>query len=275
MSYIRVIAWTLVTFFSLTGSLSADTCNDLANALGITKDQLGDGMTYVRVGSNWRPLTELTDMDLPGPMTLQGIHVVRDITGRERYGLIIVKSGRMGPVESPAARNVTLVRSVSHRCNPSVPSSSISGEVYDGYHDYGRTKYAKSELAKLDRFHTKFGRDCSQYSNSDPGGGGRHYSNQAQFSFTEDVVDQGGYTGTEAFFGRLGIGRATAAMPKPIDKIERQAEIIPYDTTVGFACLRVIVPYKDQGSFFRTNDLGWSSQNGARELRYWKRDSQY
>jgi hypothetical protein len=274
MSWLKVIAWTLITLFSLIGSLSAgDACYELAKSLKISKDQLGDGITYVQVGSEWRNLSELTDIDLPGPRTLSGLHVVR-VIGQERNGIIVVKTGRIGPVASPDSRSVTLVRSVSGKCNPGVPTLSVSGETYDGYHDFGRSNLASAELKRLNRFHTKFGSDCSQSSNNDPGGFWRHYSNLAQFSFTEDVVDRGGYTGAEAFVAKVGIGRATAAKATPIGKIERQAEIIPYDTVVGFACIPVAVPYKDKGSFFRTNDLGWSSQNGARELRYWKRDNQ-
>src|ERR1043166_3704576 len=194
MSYWKVIAWTLITFFTFVGPLSADPCNDLANALGVPKDQLADGITYVRVGSKWRALTDLTDMDLSRPVTLQGIHVIKTF-GQERNGVVIVKTGRVAPVTSRSARNVALVRRVYNQCNPSVSVSSVSGDAYDAYHDFSRTNFATSELRKLDQFHTKFGSNCSQSTNSDPGGPGRHYSNRAQFSFSEDIVDNGQYTG--------------------------------------------------------------------------------
>jgi hypothetical protein len=275
MSCLKVSAWTLVTLLSVVGSLSArDACDDVARSLNITKDQLGDGITYVQVGSEWRSLWTLSDIDLPGPRTLSGVHVVH-VTGLERNGLIIVKTGRVGPVESRTARNVQLVRRVDSKCKRGLAAPlSISGEAYDGYHDFGRSNVASSEVEKLNLFHTKFGADCSQSSNNDPGGIWRHYSNLSQFSFIEDVVDYGGYTGAEAFVGKFGIGRAVAAKERPIGKIERQTEIIPYDTVVGFACIPVSIPYRDKGSFFRTNDLGYSFQNGAREVRYWRRDNQ-
>jgi hypothetical protein len=269
-SYLEILALAAFIFTATKDQASAQSCGELARAMGKSVDELGDGFTYVRVGSKWQDLASPIEPGLSEPTTLQGIHVVKDNTGQERIGIIVVKTGRVGPVTSPAARRVALVRRDFNSCNPSVSMSSISGEVYDGYHDFGRVNYQREELAKLSRFHTAFGLDCKQRSDADPGGFGRHYSNRAQFSYTEDVVDNGGYTGVEATLAKVGFGRA-AIGKQPIAKIDRQTEIRSYSTTVGLACIKVSVPYNDDGSFFRTNDLG-AVPAIDREKRYWKRD---
>lgn len=269
MSPLKVAALSIFALCALIDPGLAQSCNQLAAALGISVDDLGDGVTYVKVGRNWRALTSPADLGLSGPTDLDGIHVVKDLTGQPRVGVVIVKTGRVGQVSGPSSRRVSLVRTSYNECNPSVSVSSVSGEVYDGFHDYGYVNYQKGELAKLTRFHTAFGKDCKQKTEDDPGGFNRHYSNRSQFSYTEDVVDYGGYTGIYSLGPRLGFSRAIAA--PVIAKIDRQTEIKSYSTAVGFACLRVSIPYVDGGSFFRTNDLG-GPQVLTREKRYWKRD---
>ena len=272
-SYLKIPATAAFIVAAMNGQASAQSCNELAKAMDKTVDELGDGITYVWIDKRWRGLTSPTELGLSGPTTLQGIHVVRDVAEQGRIGAIVVKTGRVGPVVNSSARRVALVRRDYNSCNPSAPSvsiSSVSGEVYDGYHDFGRVNYERGELEKLNRFHTAFGRDCKQKTDNDPGGFGRHYSNRAQFSYTEDVVDNGGYTGIEATIAKVGIGRAAIAS-QPIAKIDRQTEIRLYSTTVGYACLKVSVPYVDDGSFFRTNNLG-AVPSATREKRYWKRD---
>jgi hypothetical protein len=154
MSYLKIIASYLTILalgaFILTATkdqASAQSCSELAKAMGRSVDELGDGFTYVRVGSKWRDLASPIDLGLSEPTTLQGVHVVKDNTGQERIGIIVVKTGRVGPVTSPSARRVALVRRDFNSCNPSVSMSSISGEVYDGYHDFGHVNYPREELA--------------------------------------------------------------------------------------------------------------------------------
>jgi hypothetical protein len=269
MSPPKIAALSILALCALIDPASAQSCNRLAAALGISVDDLVDGVTYVRVGTTWRALTSPTELGLSGPTALEGIHVVKDVTGQPRVGVVIVKTGRVGPVSGPSSRRVSLVRISYNSCNPSVSVSSVSGEAYDGFHDYGYVNYPSSELAKLTHFHTAFGKDCKQRTDDDPGGFSRHYSNRSQFSYTEDVVDYGGYTGIYSLGSRLGFSRAVAE--PVIAKIDRQTEIKSYSTANGFACLKVSVPYVDEGSFFRTNDLG-ATQVLSREKRYWKGD---
>jgi hypothetical protein len=245
--------------------------------MGKSPDELVDGITYVRVGSRWRELTSPAELGLSRSTNLEGIHVVKDFTGQPRVGVVVVKTGRVGPIRDASARGVALVRRDGNACNPSVTVSSVSGEVYDGFHDYGYVNYDRNELAKLNRFHTPFGKDCKQRTDDDPGGFARHYSNRSQFSYREDVVDYGSYTGLQTTIG-TGVQTAVGFFIRPaiaspmIGKIDRQTEIRSYSTNdVGFACIRVSIPYVDEGSFFRTNDLGAPLQI-PREKRYWKRD---
>src|SRR5229473_2454645 len=101
MSYLKIIAsdlkiLALAAFIitAMSGQASAQSCSELAKAMGITVDELGDGITYVRVGERWRGLTSPTELGLSGPTTLLGIHVVRDVSEQGRVGAIIVSSAR-------------------------------------------------------------------------------------------------------------------------------------------------------------------------------------
>jgi hypothetical protein len=188
-------------------------------------------------------------------------------------GVVVVKTGRFGQLSNGSRRDVGLVRRDFSSCDPdpAITVSSVPGEIYDGFHDYGRQDYDRASLAKLRRFHAPFGRDCKQRTDDDPGGFYRHVSNRASFSFTPGVVDVGGYTGFEATIAKVGFGRVAQAQRAAIPDwgfSDRQAEIKFYATTVGLACIPVVVPYVDQGSFFRTNDLAGQLGGGARERRY-------
>jgi len=273
MLHPKVFACAVIAVCAFSEPLSAQSCADLARAMGKSPDELVDGLTYVRVGSRWRELTSPTDLGLSGPTTLEGIHVVKDLTGQPRVGVVVIKTGRVGQITNASARRVALVRRGYNSCNPSVSVSSVSGEVYDGFHDYGYTNYDRNELAKLERFHTAFGKDCRQKTDDDPGGFGRHYSNRSQFSSTEDVVDYGSYTSLQAAWSRIHFIQPAVASPI-IGKIDRETEIRSYTTNeVGYACLKVSIQYVDGGSFFRTNDLGAPLDlQFPRERRYWKRD---
>ena len=159
MSSLRIFLWTVIALWALTSPLSAQSCAQFAQAIGKSPDDLVDGATFVRIGSTWRDLASLGDVGLSGPTTLQGVHVVK-VSGLERVGVVVLKTGRVGPVLNASARRVSLVRRLYNECEPGVSVSSVSGEVYDGFHDFGRVNYDRGELMKLNRFHTAFGQDC-------------------------------------------------------------------------------------------------------------------
>lgn len=182
-------------------------CDTLAKDLGKSVDELVDGTTYVQMpndvngmarrskaGVSWQlldPLTSLTTIGIR--KSVPGLIVVRDWTGRGRVGVVVVKTGRVGLVSNATAQEVTLGRRDPSSCAEGIDNSSIPAEIYDGFHDFGRQNFAKASLKKLRNFHVKFGSDCKQRTDDDPGGFYRHVSNRASFSFTPDVVDIGGY----------------------------------------------------------------------------------
>jgi hypothetical protein len=273
MQYSNLAAWTGFILWAFIDPIAAQSCTQLAKDLGKSPDELVDGATYVRIESRWRDLTRLGDLGLSKPMDLPGVHVVKDNTGRERIGVVVVKTGRVGSVPNIRARDVALVRKDFSSCDPGIAVSSVSGEVYDGFHDYGYQDYSRGDLAKLRRFHVAFGRDCKQRTDDDPGGFSRHVSNRASFSFSEDVVDFGGYTSAETIASYIGVGRVAQAQrvrstQPAVGQIDREAEIKSYATTVGMACIPVVIPYVGSESFFRTNDLAGPFVQERRERRY-------
>lgn len=265
---------------------AAKRCGELASELGITVDSLADGDTYVQVPVGpthrpkkpgqrltWQRLTQLSDLGMQSPVN--GLYVVRDQTGQPRIGVVVIKTGRFGPLPTSSVDRVDLVRRENSCGARGVLDSSVSGEVYDGFHDFGRQDYDQDSLGKLHSFHVAFGKDCKRRTDDDPGGFFRHVSNRASFSFTPDVVDVGGYSPFEAASANFGFGRAaraqsarTSEVSKGIGFSNRRAEIRPYETDVGMACLPVQIKYTDGESFFRTNDLAAPIVNGRRENRH-------
>jgi hypothetical protein len=234
----------------------------------------------VRLRGEWHRLSRLSGLNVKGPRDLEGLYVINDSTGQERDGVLVVKSGRTGVVPSAQApAKVKLVRGTAGnaKCSDTklfpnstdpFPDSSIPGHVYDGFHDFGFQNYPQEELKKLARFHIRFGTNC-QRTDHDPGGWSRHVSNRASFSYNQDVVDHGGYTGAGWTLGLVGVGRAARAQELSWQFLERTTEIKPYVAQAGLACLPVTVPYSDATSFFRTNDLaGPFRSDGLRETRY-------
>jgi len=278
----KILTSATFILWSLVAPAAAHSCDDLLRDLGKSIDALVDGEMYVQLPNpvndvngiarssktSWQLLTPVTRAGLT--KSVPGLIVVKDITGRERVGVVVVKTGRFAVVPQGATQEVALVRRDSSRCAKGVDDSSISAEVYDGFHDFGRQNFDRASLSKLRNFHVNFGSDCKQRTDDDPGGFYRHVSNRASFSFTPDVVDTGGYTGFEATIAKVGFGRVASAQrtAKVLGYANRQAEIKPYRTAAGLACIPTTVPYIDQGSFFRTNDLAGPFVNDAREKRY-------
>lgn len=268
MSAIRMLASLFLLFWWMVEACATNECRDLARALG--QDALKDGVTYIYFQSVWQPLSSVAGLGLTRPVTLRGAVIVRDGQGRPRDGVVVIKSGRFGT--AAASRRVTLVRRDSGRCAPGIANAAIAAEVYDGFHDYGFQRYDSASLQKLRNFHVEYGPGCTTRTDDDPGGAWRHVSNRASFSYTEDVVDNGGYTGLEATAARVHIGRAANAQQAAQQYVERTTEIKPYETTAaGVACIPVTVQYVNEGSFFRTNDLSGPIIDGVRERRYWGR----
>src|SRR5580704_9003270 len=267
MSAVRMLVFILFSLGMTFEVYAAQGCGELARAMGKSQDELVDGVTYVYFQSVWRLLPTLTDLGLTRPLTLRGVAVVRDSQGRPRDGIVVIKSGRFGA--ATAARQVRLVRRDSGRCAPGIADATVSAEAYDGFHDYGFQRYDSASLQKLRNFHVGYGPGCKQRTDDDPGGVWRHVSNRASFSYTQDVVDNGGYTGIEATIARVGWGQAANAQQVGPQYVERTTEIKPYETTAaGIACIPVTVQYVNEGSFFRTNDLSGPFINGVRERRY-------
>lgn len=276
---LKIAGLIVFALWSLMAPAGAQSCAGLVKSMGISPDALVDGTTYVRVPKQstgpsrhteawqWQPLATVASLGVSRPVS--GLYVVRDMS--ERVGVVVIKTGRFGPVTNPAAaRTVTLKRDAGG-CSTVGLNSSVPSEVYDGFHDFGYQNYETVHLSTIHNFHVAYGKDCKQRTDDDPGGFFRHVSNRASFSFTPDVVDYGGYTGVDATIAKIGFGRvaqAQRAITPEIGFSSRQAEIRSYATTTGLACIPVTIPYADQGSFFRTNDLAGQMIGSVREKRY-------
>jgi hypothetical protein len=241
---------------------------------GLSSVQVADGQTYYRTASGWSLLTDISSLSVAGRGVLQMVYIVKPDSTQPRSGVVVIKSGRVPALNAASSQNVKLVRQTVVqdgvcKAPKTFVDADLPSEIYDGYHDYGRTYYSKAALQTLDDFHVQFGPNCRR-TDHDPGGVGRHVSNRASFSYTLDVVDNGGYTGVEATLAKVHLGRAARAQTlqaaNPFG--DRRTEIKQYASVRGAACMQLDVPVSNQGSFLRINDLGAPILYGQREHRF-------
>ncbi|MEA2839105.1 MAG: hypothetical protein QOF41_435 [Methylobacteriaceae bacterium] len=272
----------LATFSTILGIVSSAAaqpsgpqrrCSDF----GFSAEGAMDGQTYYKSDFGWSLLTtRISDLRISQRGVVQMLYVVKADPARTSSGMgvVVVKTGRVPASDVASTQNVKLVRKTAIKdglCAAPRPfeDTSLPADVYDGYHDYGRTRYSKAALQTLQDFHMEFGPNCRR-TDHDPGGLYRHVSNRASFSYSTDVVDVGGYTGFEAAVANLNFGRAARAQAAQAERPygDRRTEIKQYATAGGVACVQIDVPVSDRGSFLRINDLSAPIVDGTRERRY-------
>ena len=130
MSLSMAFSAVLMLTIAVASSASAQNCNELMKELGVAPEGLADGATYVEVPRlylapdgtvrrsktklSWQLLDSVASAGLTCPHGTNGS--VREANGRERVGVLVIKTGRFGPVSIDEADEVSLVRQNESRC---------------------------------------------------------------------------------------------------------------------------------------------------------------
>lgn len=258
----------LFPFTPLVVEAFADNCRDLSPPS--QNRTLNDRELYVRLPGRTAWLNMKEAQPNLGRQQVEFAYVVVETFDEARSGVLVIKSGRLRPLdEPPATRRVRLVRAHQNIDNgncgvvPTFPESSVSTRSYDDYHDRG---LKVAETATLDAFHFRYVRrggcrrtnDASVDSISpyDP------RSNLSQFSFDPAVVANGTYSQTLAWF------KPTPAIASSDKLTDQRVEMMQYRALKGQPmCIRFRLSASGPGSFLRLNDLEAVRSNGVRFTR--------
>lgn len=280
MRSVAILALFLTTPFS-NASFAAPFCPARAS-------ELPPGI-YVRQNDTGILLSAMEQFELPTRRSVDLFYVIRSIGG-ERAGAVVVKKARFGVLledDAPPSGQVNLARNNSSADCPSLRptySGKVSIQAYEDYHGHGlessaalsQTSGLGSARDELKAFHTSYKtRNGCKETDSKLGPDGLYTArnNRSQFSFDTKVVDFGMPEPAFDIAARVA-SRVASLVITPVGASEgfrlreRAVELIPYQTTNGFACVAFSLDGRLPKQMLRVNDLeGPHNQGIPREVR--------
>lgn len=243
---------------------------------------------YVRQNDTGVSLSAMEQFEQSTRRSVDLFYVIRTIG--ERAGAVIVKKARFGALledDAPPSGQVNLARNSSSTDCPGLRptySGRVSIQAYEDYHGHGReSSAALSETSglgsardELKAFHTSYRtRNGCRETDSKYGPDGSYIArnNRSQFSFDTNVVDIG--MPEPAFdIASRAASRIVSYVITPVGASEaarlreRAVELMPYQTTNGFACVAFTLDGRLPKQMLRVNDLeGPQIEGRPREVR--------
>lgn len=248
--------------------------------------QLSDKQLWVDVGGDWRDFSQMSELSALAQRKVSFIYVIqRWESDANSAGALLIKSGRRNTVGGQRGPDtVRLVRDrASARAYCAMADNSelfarktVKKKAYDEYHDYDigddRTSGGPEFSPTIRNFHVGLKRgspsQCVRTSSSeDPSGRWIPRNMRSQFSFDQNIVDNGmgpRYATTGRYIFSALVPSALAGGSDTLNT--QRSEIKSYELRGGLACVKFFASVASRDFILRVNDLGarmagsWSTE---------------
>jgi len=260
------------------GSSSAALGFDCADLGDAASNYLSDRQLFARIDGVWRPFTTVPSLSLPKRTTLDFAVAIQPNSGRDRAGVVVIKSNRAEKVgdRPELAKTITLVRRQvqadstcsDHRRFRALREfeESVSIRAYEDFHDYRYkdTPALREHETKLTEFHFPYfsgvrGR-CVTTDDANSDTWNIPTSNRSQFSYDETVVANGRYDPGKSFPSKFA------------GYTDNKTIVKRYQTVRGLTCVGFRLEVDAEDYIIRVNDLEGREQppsnSRERERRY-------